>query len=61
VDAAKVAEVVSSKEIMDACQAISITAWREAGWQVRSLTGLHAGQSEGDPAAAAVLPPAGGP
>jgi len=46
---------------LDACQAISITAWREAGWQVRALTGLHAGQSEGDPAAAAVLPPAGGP
>jgi len=58
VDAAKVAEVVSNKKIVDACQAISITAWCEAGWQVRSVTGLHAGQSEGDPAAAAVLPPA---
>jgi UDPglucose 6-dehydrogenase len=40
VDAAKVATVVSSRVVVDACQGLRITAWREAGWQASSLTGL---------------------
>jgi UDPglucose 6-dehydrogenase len=48
VDAAEVAKVVSGKVVVDACQGISITAWCDAGWQVSSLTGVRAGQSQND-------------
>lgn len=47
-DAAEVGEVVASKVIVDGCQGITIAAWREAGWQVCSLTGVPAGQSRTD-------------
>lgn len=39
--------------IVDACQGISVTAWREAGWQVSSLTGLRARQWQHDAAVVA--------
>lgn len=53
-DAAEVAGVAGRKVVVDACQGISITAWRDAGWQISSLTGVRAGQSQNDhtPAAA---------
>lgn len=47
-DAAQAGEVVASKVIVDGCQGITIAAWREAGWQVSSLTGIPAGQSRTD-------------
>ena len=39
IDAAEVAAVVRGKVVVDACQGISVAAWRDAGWQVSSLTG----------------------
>jgi UDPglucose 6-dehydrogenase len=51
VDAGEVAGVVGGRVIVDACQGISVTAWREAGWQVSSLTGLQARQWQDDAAA----------
>jgi UDPglucose 6-dehydrogenase len=54
VDAREVAGVVGGRVIVDACQAISVTAWREAGWQVSSLTaGLRARQWRDSAAAVA--------
>ena len=35
----------ASMTVVDACQAIDIGAWREAGWKVLSLTGSHARHS----------------
>lgn len=42
IDAAEVTGVVRGKVIVDACQGISIAAWRDAGWRVSSLTGVPA-------------------
>jgi UDPglucose 6-dehydrogenase len=54
VDAEEVACVVGGRVIVDACQGISVTAWREAGWQVSSLTaGLRARQWRDNAAAVA--------
>jgi UDPglucose 6-dehydrogenase len=53
VDAREVAEVVGDRLVVDACQGISVTAWREAGWQVSSLTGVRAKQRQDDAAAVA--------
>jgi UDPglucose 6-dehydrogenase len=44
-DPAEVARVVGSKAVVDACQGIDVTTWREAGWRVSSLTGVPAGQA----------------
>jgi UDPglucose 6-dehydrogenase len=44
-DPAEVAGVVRSKAVVDACQGLSIAAWRAAGWHASSLTGVNAGQS----------------
>ncbi len=38
-DPAEVAEVVRNKAVVDACQGLSISLWRDAGWRVSSLTG----------------------
>jgi UDPglucose 6-dehydrogenase len=54
VDAREVAGVVGGRVMVDACQAISVTAWREAGWHVSSLTaGLRARQWRDNAAAVA--------
>jgi UDPglucose 6-dehydrogenase len=53
VDAREVAGVVGGRVIVDACQGISVTAWRGAGWEVSSLTGLRARQWQDDAAAVA--------
>lgn len=45
VDAAEMAEIVGVRSLVDACQGISVTAWRDAGWQVFSLTGPQARRS----------------
>jgi UDPglucose 6-dehydrogenase len=45
VDAAEMTEMVGSGTLVDACQGISVTAWRDAGWQVFSLTGPQARRS----------------
>jgi UDPglucose 6-dehydrogenase len=47
-DAGEVADVVHDRIIVDACQGISVTVWREAGWQVSSLTGLQSTKWEDD-------------
>jgi UDPglucose 6-dehydrogenase len=49
-DAGEVAGVAGDRVIVDACQGISISAWREAGWQVSSLTGVRARQRQEDAA-----------
>jgi UDPglucose 6-dehydrogenase len=54
VDAAEVAAVARGNVVVDACQGISVAAWREAGWRVSSLTGVHRGRSLDNPAATAV-------
>lgn len=54
-DPAEVAAAADGKAVVDACQAISITKWRDAGWQVSSLTGVPAGQSSDDSAHTAAL------
>jgi UDPglucose 6-dehydrogenase len=51
VDAGEVAGVVSGMVMVDACQGIDVNAWREAGWQVTSLTGPQARQWQDDAAA----------
>ena len=40
---AEVAESVAARLVVDACQGISATAWREADWEVASLTGNGTG------------------
>jgi UDPglucose 6-dehydrogenase len=44
-DPAEVAQAVGRKAVVDACQGIDVTTWRAAGWRVRSLTGVPAGQA----------------
>ncbi|HEX4089387.1 MAG TPA: UDP-glucose/GDP-mannose dehydrogenase family protein [Trebonia sp.] len=51
-DPAEVALVVTSATVVDACQGITITAWRDAGWRVASLTGVPSEQRQDDLAAA---------
>lgn len=52
----------ASMTVVDACQAIDVVTWQEAGWTVLSLTGNHTGRPEGEPAAlAAVRTAASGP
>ena len=46
---AEAAAVVRSKIVVDACQGISAAAWRDAGWQVRSLTGAPAADGRRSP------------
>jgi UDPglucose 6-dehydrogenase len=55
-DAASVAAVAGGRVVVDACQAISAGAWRDAGWQVFSLTGVPAAEGSPDVAAAPLLP-----
>jgi UDPglucose 6-dehydrogenase len=52
-DAGEVAGVVDASVIVDACQGIDVKAWRKAGWQVSSLTGLPIGQWQNGTAAIA--------
>lgn len=52
-DAAEVARVVGSKLVVNACQDVSIAAWREADWRVSSLTGVLAHKSKADASATA--------
>ena len=42
-DAAAVGRVAGRLAVVDACQGIDGVTWREAGWRVRSLTGVPAG------------------
>ena len=51
-DAAEVARVTGHPKVVDACQGIDVATWREAGWQVASLTGTPASKSQDDSAAA---------
>jgi UDPglucose 6-dehydrogenase len=53
VDAVEVAAVAGARVIVDACQGISVTGWRKAGWEVSSLTGSQARQWQHDAAAVA--------
>jgi UDPglucose 6-dehydrogenase len=41
--AAETGEAVAHRVVVDACQGICVPAWRQAGWQVTSLTGAGAG------------------
>ena len=54
-DAADVAAVAGGRVVVDACQGISAAAWRDAGWQVCSLTGVPAAEGSLDVAAAPLL------
>jgi UDPglucose 6-dehydrogenase len=45
--AAEIGEAVAHRVVIDACQGICIPAWRQAGWDVSSLTGVCAGHSPG--------------
>jgi UDPglucose 6-dehydrogenase len=48
--------------VVDACQAIDVATWQEAGWKVLSLTGNRVGEPGGEPTAlAAVRTSARGP
>ena len=55
-DAAEAAAVVRGKVVVDVCQGISAAAWRDAGWQVVSLTGVPAVEGSPDVAAVPLLP-----
>lgn len=56
-DPAEFAAVVRGKVIVDACQGISVAAWREAGWQVSALTGVPADHALDEPATTVSLLP----
>jgi UDPglucose 6-dehydrogenase len=61
VDATEAARVTHGTVIVDACQGVALPAWREAGWQTVSLTGVAPGghdsrsASHGDSMSAAVI------
>ncbi len=47
-DPAEVAAVAGGAILVDACQGISVSRWRVAGWRVASLTGSPSGQFQDD-------------
>lgn len=53
VSATEAAEAIARMKIVDACQGINAPEWREAGWQITSLTGTQAGWSQREPTATA--------
>lgn len=40
---AEIANAMAGRMAIDACQGIDVRAWRDAGWEVSSLTGVHNG------------------
>jgi UDPglucose 6-dehydrogenase len=54
-DVAELAGLVAGRVVVDACQGIDLAVWGDAGWRVRSLTGVRTAPSRGNSATASTL------
>jgi len=52
---AELAGLVAGRAVVDACQGIDLAVWGDAGWRVRSLTGVRTAPSRGNSATASTL------